>query len=112
MVGPDFFDAFVSPSAGYLPGLEPVTIKDTSDTTRGAVEARMETLTENLRLAANIAAGEQGCVWFIAVGQSGYVMPGDRWKIVQADGTAWMVVTRDLTIQGRGLPVICTKEKT
>lgn len=66
MVPSGFFDAFINPGAGYLPGLEPLTIKDTSGTVRGSVQGRQEALDEEQKMAAGIAAGEQAIRWFIA----------------------------------------------
>lgn len=115
MVGDDFFDAFVSPAAGYLPGLETLTVLDASGASQAVgLQGRMEQATEENRIAANIAAGDPACVWFIPVGQPGFVQPLGRWQIVQTDkgNVTWIVQGNDLTIQQRGTPLVCTRVKT
>jgi hypothetical protein len=112
MVPSSFFDSFIGPAAGFLPGLEPLTIRDTAGTLKGAVQGRQETLDEEQKMAAGIAAGDQALRWFIAVDQSGFIQPGDRWQIAQTDGTTWIVQGQDHTIQGRAIAPLCTRLKT
>lgn len=112
MVGPDFFDAFLEPG-GYLPGEENVTLTNPGPAaTTAQLVARQEPINEAVRDSLNMAAADTIVVWGFAVGQTGYVRPRLNWKIAQEDGTVWVVVREDVTVQSRYCTVACSKEKS
>lgn len=111
MVDDDFFDGFLT--GGFLPGMRDVVLRSVDEsTTEVTLEARQEPITEQQMALAGIEAGTESVVYFFPVDQPNYVRPRSRWTIEDGkDGSAWVIVKDDLTIQARGVAVAATRDR-